>query len=59
MSWEWGEGFGWLRLGPWVFSWRDHGLHPPLFSERQGMRSCLHLGRWGFQLDCPRGPGLL
>ena len=47
-----GDRIGWFRLLGVGLAWRDHGMYPPLLSERYSgqhsfrKRRYLHLGRW-------------
>ena len=39
-----GRGLGWFRIFGYGLSWKDTRVSPPLFSQREGYRSRLHLG---------------
>ena len=42
------DGGGWLRLFRIGFGWKDTTKHPLTFSERNGYKKHLMIGRWSF-----------
>ena len=44
------EGGWWFRVWGYGITVEDHGVYPPLFSERYGYRRGLHVGSWCFKL---------
>lgn len=48
------RGETWFRLFGYGIAIVDHRIYPPLFSERNGFRKCLHVGHFGIQLLRPQ-----
>lgn len=42
------DGRGWFRLFGVGISWKDTKRHRPIFSERQGYRRGMCIGKWRF-----------
>lgn len=47
------DGGFWFRLFGWGFSISDKIKNPPLFSERNGYKKVLRVGKWGIGLLIP------